>query len=152
MEPEGAVQVGVRPREPSLDEARAHLEGARVEQQQVRVRARRQLALGRQLEERRGVRAAAAQRGRGIGRARAVPQPARAAEEGMLTLQSAAKAILERSVTAAPPSVAVVCLQYGSFRAAKKLSETGVKNVLWLTADMLSEGCKDILCKVVFQY
>ena len=30
-----------------------------------------------------------------------------------------------------------------------RLKEAGVAHVMWLTADMLSEGCADIVCKVI---
>ena len=73
---------------------------------------------------------------------------ARAETQNVQTLGAVSAAIEGRIATAAPPNVAVVCQLYGAHKAAAKLHDAGVTNVLWLTADMLSEDCAD-MCKVV---
>ena len=74
---------------------------------------------------------------------------ARAETQNVQTLGAVSAAIEGRIETAAPPNVAVVCQLYGAHKAAAKLHDVGVTNVLWLTADMLSGDCADIMCKVV---
>ena len=45
--------------------------------------------------------------------------------------------------------MAVVCLSFGARHAAQRLLEAGVPNIIWIPADMLSEGSEKVLDKVV---